>query len=86
MKKQQKTAELFVCECCDFKSSKKSNYLQHLTTRKHLNRTKLNKNQSQGFKCENCNKIYSARNSLWYHKKTCLPIQKSETKIGRAHV
>ena len=77
MKKQQKTAELFVCECCDFKSSKKSNYLQHLTTRKHINRTKLNKNQSQCFKCENCNKIYPARNSLWYHKKTCKPISKS---------
>ena len=30
-----KNAEKFRCECCDFSTSKKSNYLKHISTRKH---------------------------------------------------
>ena len=30
-----KNAENFRCECCDFYTSKKSNYLKHISTRKH---------------------------------------------------
>jgi hypothetical protein len=51
--------------------------MKHLTTRKHTHRTILNEielenpNKSPSvFKCD-CGKEYSARNSLWYHKKKC---------------
>jgi hypothetical protein len=75
MKKMPKNAQLFCCDICNFNCCKISNYDKHLLTPKHKNRTFLNnlepKNASK-FICKNCNKIYKARNSLWYHEKTCL--------------
>ena len=77
-----KNADIYSCEICGFKCSKKSNYSAHLLTGKHINRTILNKkmpNQetatTHGFTCDICNKKYKARNSLWYHKKNCYAIQ-----------
>ena len=68
-----KNAELYICEICNFKSSKKSNYDIHLSTAKHQNRTfrtnKMPKNATK-FECD-CGKVYKARNSLWYHKQKC---------------
>ena len=68
----------FICESCDFKCSKKSNYDKHLLTTKHqsgilLNKkaTKPIKNASDHFCCKYCSKEYKARNSLWYHEKKC---------------
>tara|TARA_Y100000361_G_C11161682_1_gene347840 strand:- start:1047 stop:1943 length:897 start_codon:yes stop_codon:yes gene_type:complete len=69
-----KKAELYICEECDFKSSKKSNYDTHLTTAKHINRTnRTEKKQKDAkiFQCD-CGKVYKARNSYWYHKKRCI--------------
>jgi len=77
MKKSQKVAEIFLCEYCDYKCCKKSDFNKHLSTRKHINRTKLNdleqKNsqKSPNFVCKNCDKIYKVRNSLWYHQQKC---------------
>jgi len=68
-----------VCEPCDFKCCKQSNYDKHLTTRKHKNTTILNNIESENavienkmFTCKNCQKSYKARNSLWYHEKQCI--------------
>ena len=72
-----KNAEIYMCNFCDFKCCKMSNYNKHLTTAKHLNRTKQHKlEQSSSEKLPNefacaCGKKYSARNSLWYHKQKC---------------
>ena len=70
------------CICCDFKCNKKSNYDIHILTAKHKNRTFLNnldpKSAENSFTCQNCNKTYKARNSLWYHKQKCL---QQENKI-----
>ena len=63
-----KNAEIYDCELCAFTCTKKSNYKNHLLTRKHQNRTILNKKK---LACSNCNKSYLARNSLWYHEQTC---------------
>ena len=68
MKKMPKNAEIYECEFCNFKCSKKSNYHNHLMTRKHQNRTILNKKK---YECARCNKPYYARNSLWYHEQKC---------------
>jgi hypothetical protein len=67
-----KQAENFSCKFCDFISSKKSNYDNHLTTAKHKYRTFRTENsQKMPLHICNCGKTYKARNSLWYHKKKC---------------
>jgi hypothetical protein len=76
-KKPQKAPNIFICDICDFKCYKTRDYNRHLLTAKHKNRTFLNnleQNMGQNrqyFTCDNCNKTYTARNSLWYHKKNC---------------
>jgi len=64
----------YECKICEYITCRKSQYDRHLTTAKHkfrtngTNRTDLvhiNK-----FECE-CGKIYTARNSFWYHKQKC---------------
>ena len=37
-KKSPKVALKFICNLCDYSSSKKSDYVKHLTTDKHKNR------------------------------------------------
>ena len=72
MKKMPKNAEKFYCEKCNFICSKKSNYESHLLTAKHRNRTISNdfSPKNAEYFCD-CGKRYTARNSLWYHKKKC---------------
>jgi len=60
----------YKCEKCNFKCSKYSNYKTHLLTAKHLNRTSRTESSVSEFVCE-CGKKYTARNSLWYHKRVC---------------
>jgi len=55
---------MFVCELCDYKTHIKGNYTKHLQTNKHLLKTTK--------QCENCDKIYKTRQSLWKHKKQCI--------------
>jgi hypothetical protein len=72
-----KNADFFNCEICDFKCSKMCDWCRHISTAKHKNRTKLNILEQNftpftpNFVCCFCSKTYSARNSLWYHKKKC---------------
>jgi hypothetical protein len=76
-KTRQKTPKIIICETCDFICSKQSDFNRHIITRKHENRTLLNNlEQKKSQKsllhiCNTCNKEYKARNSLWYHQKTC---------------
>ena len=84
-KKTPKNANNFVCIECNFVCSKKSEWDRHITTRKHKNRTfRTNLEQKNAKKrqtinqCE-CGKIYSARNSLWYHRQKC-PIVNAEVQ------
>lgn len=71
----------FLCEVCNYRCSKNSDYKRHISTLKHQNRTFRTQNAQQNdieiinkndntYKCD-CGKVYSARNSLWYHKKRC---------------
>jgi hypothetical protein len=77
MKKMPKNAEIFHCSSCDFICSKKSNYDAHVLTLKHQKRSfsnileQKNAEKCQIFSCKNCQRTYSARNSLWYHEKKC---------------
>lgn len=74
MENTQKLAEKFECSNCNFKCSKPSDWQRHIVTSKHKSRTILNEitqKSADAYTCHHCNKIYKARNSLWYHAKKC---------------
>ena len=72
-----KNAEKYICEHCDFKCSKKSNYTKHLMTAKHKMMTNSDKTSDKNAKnasayiCD-CGKSYKYRQGLSLHKKTCI--------------
>jgi hypothetical protein len=72
--KLPKDAESFVCELCDFRCSKLSNWTKHILTLKHkkvTNSDSLVTDKNAEHKCPNCPKIYNSRNGLWVHSKKC---------------
>lgn len=69
-----KNADIFYCKECDFKCSKHSDWKRHILTAKHKNRTLLNDFTPitpKTYICEHCDRVFNARNSLWYHKQKC---------------
>ena len=66
----------FICETCDYKSSRKSQYERHLMTSKHKMTTEGLQNGLQKVPksskniCE-CGKEFSNRQNLYRHKKKC---------------
>ena len=70
----KKTATKILCEKCDFICGKKSDWERHILTIKHtVNHSSAieSKIRQTEFVCKKCSKVYSARNSLWYHEKKC---------------
>ena len=69
----------FICKCCDYNTSRISQYNRHVLTAKHKKleistdfnnlSTNFNKKSSK-FMCQ-CGKIYKERTGLWRHKKVC---------------
>ena len=86
-----KIALNFTCTICDYKCSKHFDFNKHLLTAKHKNRTILNdfeqnvEKSSKKYTCVNCHKNYNARNSLWYHQKTCNVVEKSTSLVVKEH-
>jgi hypothetical protein len=76
-----KTCHKYYCEKCDYGTSKKSSYNDHILTSKHKKSTfsneKLPKTCSELI-CENCEKKYKDKSGLWRHKKKCF--KKEEIK------
>ena len=67
----------YICEICDFKCSKLSNYNKHLSTAKHIILTNPNYLPSKNIKiyiCV-CGKEYKHSSTLCNHKKNCLVSQ-----------
>ena len=66
----------FYCKCCDYTTSRKSQYERHLLTDKHKkynNSTNINNKVQESsviFECK-CGKIYNDRSGLWRHKQIC---------------
>ena len=79
-KKMPKNAEKYICEICNFKCSKLSNYNKHLSTAKHKKETldtqKMPKNATS-YVCSGCNKSYKYNSGLWKHKLVCKAIKKT---------
>lgn len=69
-----KKCQIFICEICDFKCSKESNYKIHIETIKHKMVTEGNKKMPMGgqtsFSCV-CGNEYKYRPGLARHKRTC---------------
>jgi hypothetical protein len=81
IKKMPKNAKNIICEVCDFKCCKQSNFDKHIITPKHKNNekrykmVKKNANETldeteQIIVCE-CGNIYKHYSGLWRHKKNC---------------
>ena len=79
--KVAKSSNLYFCELCDYKTSRKANYQKHLNTQKH--RKKCNKSVTfcnkkvakvakKEYSCKFCGKSFSNRMGLWRHSKKCL--------------
>ena len=77
------SSDTFVCECCDYTTSRKSQYDRHLSTDKHkkreneTNETDLKQESLKKFVCF-CNKSFNSRTSLWRHKNKCIEEKKDE--------
>ena len=78
-----KTCSKYYCNYCDYGTSKKSSYTEHVLTAKHKKRalgddlvTNGDANPAQillkNYMCKNCDKQYISRNGLWKHNKTCI--------------
>jgi hypothetical protein len=93
---QPKSSSIFFCKKCDYSTCKKSNYDEHLTTRKHQKSMFSNEIQpnpaksSSEFVCRNCSKKYKDYSGLWRHNKKCLKNDKfeenEETEINKNEI
>jgi hypothetical protein len=69
-----KNAKIFHCEKCNFTSCKQSEYVRHLSTRKHKmkqNETNLTPKNAVDYFCKFCEKKFNSRTTLWRHNKKC---------------
>jgi hypothetical protein len=81
---QQISSAKFYCEICDYHTSRKCNYDEHLLTSKHKSAMFSNENpaiSSAKFMCPNCCKIYKDNSGLWRHKKKCCTNEQSTSSI-----
>ena len=60
----------YICEKCNFITSKKSNYNSHILTAKHKRTTTGLQKEAIALTCE-CGKLYSCRQNLFRHKLKC---------------
>ena len=73
-KMSQKSQSFFYCNCCDYKSSKKTDYIKHLSTNKHKILTDTDgfvaSTLDKKYICK-CGRNYKHRQSLFTHQKKC---------------
>ena len=69
--KSPKNSAKFICENCDYKCSKQSEYNKHLLTNKHKNLQNPTTEISEKIYVCNCGKIYKHSTTLYAHKKKC---------------
>jgi len=76
-----KICSKFYCEICDYGTSKKSSYDEHLTTTKHQKSMIINDflpKTCSKYTCSICCKEYKDNSGLWRHKKKCKLISSEE--------
>ena len=79
-KNEQNEHTTYFCKKCDYKCIKKTNFIRHLSSNKHILKQNVYKNEQENtnkFVC-GCGKHYNSRNGLWKHKKICINIALNE--------
>lgn len=86
IKSSKKVARNFSCKCCDYTTSRKSNFDKHELSRRHTKMSggdvkvaKSSKKVANNFTCD-CGNVYKYNQGLWRHRKTC--IEKKEQVIA----
>jgi hypothetical protein len=74
-------AQQYFCESCDYTTCKKSNYDQHILTRKHCMTTSGLHNPSTLIMCD-CGKSFSCRQNIHRHKKKCSVVNQLDEPIS----
>jgi hypothetical protein len=62
---------MFVCEKCQFRCEKKSNYVLHTKTKKHRRLVPEDNPDDKMFCCDKCSKQYKTQSGLWKHQSNC---------------
>jgi hypothetical protein len=84
-----KSSKKYACTCCDFNTSRFSQYQRHLETEKHKrlqNTTNTTKKfqkvpivdfniTEKIYECDKCHKTYAHHSSLWKHKQNCVILE-----------
>jgi len=93
--KRATTTELYICEKCDYNTSRHSNYIRHIETKKHLEKqgkvlksvksVKKTPVSTVKFYCEYCDYKASQKSHFEKHLKTKKHIKKT-SNIGRKSV
>lgn len=72
----------FHCAMCDYETPRKSSFIAHTNTQKHVNAVKLAAISchpvTPSFSCPSCNKSYKSRSGMWRHTKLCTATVGSE--------
>ena len=74
MQSSNKTKTKFICEKCNYNTSRKSQWDRHILTSKHVNGKNGNYNDNKKkaqIKCPNCSKVYAHKSGLSRHIKFC---------------
>ena len=79
IEKTPKRIGQFVCNLCDFRCSKKSDWTRHIGTRKHTMETIRAQNGTEKsaviLSCPKCSRVYQTRPGLWKHSQKCTVLE-----------
>jgi uncharacterized C2H2 Zn-finger protein len=88
--KKSKKQKCYHCDICDYSASQKSNWDRHIETIKHkkkmatgvsiLETESVILETEQGFKCNQCGKIYKSKGGVYKHVKKCAGYHKKWVK------
>jgi len=71
-----KNAKKYICEKCEFKCSKQSDYNRHISTAKHQMVHNDTQQNAKSYTCI-CGNVYKHSSGLYRHKNSCASVQPS---------
>ena len=84
-----KNHQEYICECCNYKTLRLSEFNRHKNTAKHRRSekiTKITENEENKKRICECGKSYKQRQSLHKHKKKCLFQEKMEETLENQEI